>query len=92
MTATAEVAADDRHNVADQPGISPENTMQLHIAAQIKAFVREGSVCWNGAVELLQPVMIAFNISGVAGSLLALAGMLTVAARRGLVAALHQEA
>ncbi len=66
--------------------------MQLHIAVRTKAFVRDGSVRWNGAVELLQPVMIAFNVSGVAGSLFALAGMLTVAARRGLVLALHQGA
>ena len=66
--------------------------MQLHTAVRTKSFVRSRSVRWNGAVEFLQPVMIAFNVSGVAGSLLALAGVLVVAARRGLVLALHQEA
>ena len=66
--------------------------MQLHIAVRTKAFVRNRSSYWNGAVELLQPVMIAFNISGVAGSLLALAGMLAVAVRGRLVLVLHQQA
>jgi hypothetical protein len=66
--------------------------MYLHIAVRTKAFVRKRSVRWNGAVQLVQPVMIAYNVSGVAGSLLALAGMLAVAARGRLVLALHQEA
>ena len=66
--------------------------MQLHIAVLIKAAVRDRSARWSGAVELLQPAMIAFNVSGVAGSLLALAGMLVVTARRGLASVLHQEA
>jgi hypothetical protein len=66
--------------------------MQLHIVMQAKAYVRDGYARWSGVVELLQPVMIAVNVSGVAGSLLALAGMLAVTARRGLAAALHDAA
>jgi hypothetical protein len=66
--------------------------MQLQIAVLTKAFVRGRSARWSGTAELLQPIMIAFNISGVAGSLLALAAMLLVTVRRSLASALHPEA
>lgn len=72
--------------------VSPEDTMQLHIALPIQAFVQSGSTRWNGAVEFLQPVIIAFNVSGMAGSLLAVAGLLAVAASRGLMSVLDQGA
>jgi hypothetical protein len=66
--------------------------MQLRIALRTQTFVRSGSARWNDAVELLQPVIIGFNISGVTGSLLAMAGLLVIATRRGLMSALHQGA
>jgi hypothetical protein len=66
--------------------------MQLHVTVLIKAVVRDRSARWSGAVELLQPVIIAFNISGVVGSVFALTGVLAVAVRRGLASALHDAA
>jgi len=63
--------------------------MQLRTAMLIKAYARGGTARWNSAVQLLQPAITAYNLSGVAGSLLAVAGLLTAAAHRQLIAALR---
>jgi hypothetical protein len=59
--------------------------MQLRITPPTKTFMRSPFACWRAGAEMLQPPIIAFNISGVTGSLFAMAGMLVIAARRRLM-------
>lgn len=66
--------------------------MQLRTALPTQTVSRGGSDRWDGAVEFLQPAIFALNISGIAGSLLAVAGLLAVAATRAIMSALQQSA
>jgi hypothetical protein len=65
--------------------------MQLDIAFLTNTITRVRATHRRSSLEVLQLVVLAFNISGVAGSLFTVAGLLAVAARRGLLLAMHQE-